>query len=69
MNINQYDNSSKNSALSQKQEAQKVKKKRVIEKKVAADVYIPSTVSVGTLARLLGVRLGKKVISRFFRWT
>ncbi|KAG6886034.1 hypothetical protein C0993_005218 [Termitomyces sp. T159_Od127] len=32
-------------------------KKAAVEKKVSADVYIPSTVSVGTLARLLGVRL------------
>jgi hypothetical protein len=34
------------------------KKKAHIEKKVKIDVYIPSTVSVGTLARLLNVRLG-----------
>ncbi|RDB20952.1 Translation initiation factor IF-2 [Hypsizygus marmoreus] len=35
----------------------KVKKTKVVEKRASADVYIPSTVSVGTLARLLGVRL------------
>ncbi|KAH0584027.1 hypothetical protein H2248_009602 [Termitomyces sp. 'cryptogamus'] len=35
----------------------KVKKTVTVERKVSADVYIPSTVSVGTLARLLGVRL------------
>jgi hypothetical protein len=40
----------------------KVKKAKVIEKKVLADVYIPSVVSVGTLARLLGVRLGKDLL-------
>ncbi|KAG5638157.1 hypothetical protein H0H81_001542 [Sphagnurus paluster] len=41
------------------QPVQKAKKKPgvILEKKVSADVYIPSTVSVGTLARLLGVRL------------
>ncbi|KAF5387118.1 hypothetical protein D9615_001634 [Tricholomella constricta] len=43
---------------SQQQGVKKLKKKAVVvEKKVSADVYIPSTVSVGTLARLLGVRL------------
>ena len=34
------------------------KKKTLQEKKIAVDVYIPSTVSVGMLARLLNVRLG-----------
>jgi translation initiation factor IF-2 len=37
----------------------KARKKRIVEKQVSPDVYIPTTVSVGTLARLLGVRLGK----------
>lgn len=37
----------------------KMKKNFVVEKKVSADIYIPSTVTVGTLARLLGVRLGR----------
>lgn len=32
------------------------------EKQVAADVYIPSTVSVGTLSRLLGVKLGQSAL-------
>jgi translation initiation factor IF-2 len=36
----------------------KAKKKAFVEKRVSADVYMPTTVSVGTLARLLGVRLG-----------
>ncbi|KAG5645923.1 hypothetical protein DXG03_005070 [Asterophora parasitica] len=44
--------------LSQQLEVKKVRKKAVVvEKKASPDVYIPSTVSVGTLARLLGVRL------------
>jgi translation initiation factor IF-2 len=45
----------------QKLEAAKAKKKksRAVEKKVSLDVYIPSVVSVGTLARLLEVPLGK----------
>jgi hypothetical protein len=39
--------------------ATKLRKKKVLqEKKIAVDVYIPSTVSVGMLARLLNVRLG-----------
>lgn len=37
----------------------KIKKRVFVEKRVSADIYIPTTVSVGTLARLLGVRLGK----------
>ncbi|GLB35084.1 putative translation-initiation factor 2 [Lyophyllum shimeji] len=41
----------------QNRDVKKVKKNVVVEKKVSADVYIPSTVSVGALARLLGVRL------------
>ncbi|KAG6874270.1 hypothetical protein C0995_001495 [Termitomyces sp. Mi166 len=51
----------KNDSLSEieepKKQVKKVKKAVIIEKKVSADVYIPSTVSVGTLARLLDVRL------------
>lgn len=35
----------------------KTKKNSLVERRVSPDVYIPSTVSVGTLARLLGVRL------------
>jgi translation initiation factor IF-2 len=41
----------------------KAKKKRIVEKQVSPDVYIPTTVSVGTLARLLGVRLGKVIVA------
>lgn len=40
----------------------KARKKHIVEKQVSPDVYIPATVSVGTLARLLGVRLGKVVV-------
>lgn len=40
--------------------AKKYIKKTVVEKKVVRDVYIPSTVSVGALARLLGVKLGEQ---------
>lgn len=44
----------------QNQDSAKLKKPRPsLEKRSAVDVYIPSTVSVGTLARLLNVRLGK----------
>lgn len=58
------DKSSHSSPLSQNKDQIKMKKK-VIEKKATADVFIPSTVSVGTLARLLGVRLGKNVDHSF----
>ncbi|KAL4258479.1 TRAFAC class translation factor GTPase superfamily protein [Pleurotus pulmonarius] len=47
----------------------KVKRKKTSlpkEKQVAADVYIPSTVSVGTLSRLLGVKL-ETLQRRMFR--
>lgn len=37
--------------------AKKQKKKAIVEKRVSLDVYIPSTVSVGQLARLLDVPL------------
>jgi hypothetical protein len=47
------------SSASQKLDPSRIKKKRIVlEKRVSVDVYIPSTVSVGTLARLLNVRLG-----------
>lgn len=39
------------------------KKMKFIEKKVTADIYIPSLVSVGTLARLLGIRLRRAISS------
>ncbi|KAG6845233.1 hypothetical protein H0H87_012225 [Tephrocybe sp. NHM501043] len=45
--------------LDQPQKQVKKVNKNVVVKKVSADVFIPSTVSVGTLARLLGVRLEK----------
>jgi translation initiation factor IF-2 len=41
----------------------KTKKKCLVEKHVSPDIYIPTTVSVGTLARLLGVRLGKVILA------
>lgn len=37
----------------------KAKKAKAYSKKVAVDVYIPTTVSVGQLARLLNVRQSK----------
>jgi translation initiation factor IF-2 len=40
----------------------KAKKKSVVAKRISPDVYIPSTVSVGSLARLLGVRLGRDMV-------
>lgn len=46
----------------QKQRARK--NKALMEKKVTADVYIPSVVSVGQLAQLLDVRLGEPLIPR-----
>jgi translation initiation factor IF-2 len=50
---------SKASPLRMKLDATNGKKSRTkLEKKDTADVYIPTTVSVGTLARLLNVRLG-----------
>ncbi|KAG6832679.1 hypothetical protein H0H92_012251 [Tricholoma furcatifolium] len=52
---------SRNKPLEEEKQEQKavkkVKKGVVVEKQVSADIYIPSAVSVGTLARLLGVRL------------
>jgi len=39
------------------------KKIKFIEKKITADIYIPSLVSVGTLARLLGIRLRRAISS------
>jgi hypothetical protein len=41
------------------------RKKSLSEKKVAVDVFIPSTLTVGTLARLLNVRLGMRISQRF----
>ena len=50
---------SKAPTLRSRVDAAKARKKLAfLEKKVAVDVFIPSTVSVGTLARLLNVRLG-----------
>jgi hypothetical protein len=47
------------SALRSKIDAATARKRRTyVDKTVAVDVYIPSTVSVGTLGRLLNVRLG-----------
>ena len=46
--------------LAAEKEKQKIVKPRSLRlKKVQADVYIPSLVSVGNLARLLNVRLGE----------
>jgi translation initiation factor IF-2 len=41
------------------------KKRFFAEKKIAVDVFIPSTLSVGTLARLLNVRLGMRTSQHF----
>lgn len=58
---------SKNSSKAQIPESSKsskTKNKVYVEKRVSPDVYIPTTVSVETLARLLGVRLGKWTVLR-----
>lgn len=56
---NQYAVLPRHSKQEASQKRMKTKKFNLVEKQVSPDVYIPTTVSVGTLARLLGVRLGK----------
>lgn len=54
--------SSKDRQLPRRQVAAKPRvprRRKFVEKYVSRDVYIPSTVSVGTLARLLNVKLGE----------
>jgi translation initiation factor IF-2 len=48
------------------QKRPKTERKGLVEKRVSLDVYIPTTVSVGTLARLLGVRLGKSSLPEWY---
>ncbi|KAL0063317.1 translation initiation factor IF-2 [Marasmius tenuissimus] len=55
--MSQNDNSRGAKQGLQQRKAQARKPKTFVEKKVRADVYIPSVVSVGTLAQLLDVRL------------
>lgn len=67
-----FDDSEKDYEKARIQKQRARKNKALTEKKVTADVYIPSVVSVGQLAQLLDVRLGEPLIPRYFirsfRW-